>query len=119
MTDFRMPLDWDWSSTKTAGRPHTVYVHLDGRGLPLYVGCTANLDQRTATHRSQAEWWPQVVEIRVIGTWSKEIALAVERGIIERFQPQYNGTFTKEWEAWLDRRRSRSPIVTTAPGQVA
>lgn len=119
MADFVMPLDWDWGSTKTAGRQHTVYAHLNARGIALYVGCTADLDGRTAAHRSQAEWWPQVVEVRIIGTWSKEIALAVERGVIERFQPPYNGTFTKKWEAWVDSRRGRTPIVTTAPGQVA
>jgi hypothetical protein len=92
------PLDWDWPRTRGVGLEHTVYAHLDAAGRPLYVGCTADLNRRTTQHRSKAPWWPQVAEVRVIGTWpTKQLALAVEQGVIARFHPPHNIKGTPRW----------------------
>lgn len=111
MSDTWYPLDPPWHAKYG---PHTVYMHLTVDGRVLYVGCTANLEQRTATHRANAPWWPEVAEVREIGTWTRKLALAVEWGLIDRFSPPHNFVGTSAWRRDMfdrHRRLAQRPVV--------
>lgn len=84
--------------------PHDVYIHVAESGTVLYAGCTKDLEKRTATHQRVSKWWPYVVDVVVIGTWPRDIALAVEKGLIVHYDPPGNYVGTPAWRANLRER---------------
>lgn len=94
-----------WGEPDTT--PHTVYVHLAADETVLYAGCTNDLAARTAAHRRQAKWWPMVAEVREVGVWPREIALAVEKGLIAHYDPPGNYVGTPAWRKNLAEERFR------------
>jgi hypothetical protein len=72
-------------------RPHVIYVHCDASGTVLYVGCTVNLAQRTAAHKSQSRWFSQVASIEIDSVQPNGmLALYREREVIREHEPAYN-----------------------------
>lgn len=111
MSEYLYPLAPVWHDKYG---PHTVYVHLTADGRVLYVGCTKDMEKRQATHLREAPWWPEVAEVREIGTWSRLVALGVEWGLIDRLSPPNNFVGTPAWRRdMIDRHRrlAQRPIV--------
>lgn len=77
-------------------RTHFVYQAYDADGLLLYVGCTGNPGARYKAHMAgngDARGWfdPFVVSWRVRGPYTKPVAFALERELINDLQPIWNG----------------------------
>lgn len=87
--------------------PHTVYLHIDAAGNVLYVGCTENLEQRTAAHSPHAKWWPEVATVETDSVQpSFDAGRARERELIWRYDPPFNTWGTPH--AAADRAWSRA-----------
>lgn len=70
--------------------PFTVYRQYDSDGVLLYVGCTDNLDRRTAEHRRNSPWWSQVGRIESELLPNHAAARAEEWRLIKTADPLYN-----------------------------
>lgn len=71
--------------------PHWVYVHFDKDDTALYVGMTADLEQRLANHRSRSMWFKDIDRVHTYGplsTW--RIAHEIECLAIRAWAPKYN-----------------------------
>lgn len=69
----------------------TVYKHIGADDRLLYVGCTGNLAQRTATHRYRAAWWSQVVKVEPVAEFAvRADALGYELALIIELSPEHN-----------------------------
>lgn len=68
----------------------------------LYVGCSGNVKQRMAAHRSQSRWYDQMVHVRVRVYPTREQALAVEARAIKLLKPEFNNPAGKR-EAMMKR----------------
>lgn len=71
-------------------KEHTVYRLFAADGYLLYVGCTSNLRDRLANHKTHKDWWPQVARVesetypdRARGLWAEREAIVTEA-------PRYN-----------------------------
>jgi len=71
-------------------KAYTVYRLYDAEHNPLYVGATANLEQRIAHHRSQREWWPEVASVETETFPSLGTAIDAELARIKTLTPRYN-----------------------------
>lgn len=67
-----------------------LYRFYDKGGALLYVGITANLDERFAHHERFKPWWPQVAKKRVEWFDSRPPALVAELAAIKAERPLYN-----------------------------
>lgn len=63
---------------------------MDADGKTLYIGCTANVDRRTQSHRLGAPWWKQVQTMTVERYPTKREARQAEAAAIYAEQPPYN-----------------------------
>lgn len=101
------PPNWAEIATK----PATVYRMFGTSGELLYIGVTVNLAQRTALHRSQSPWWPEVATVtsedfgdRLDAEVAESLAIRNERPVYNRAQPTADsrlakGTLTRAvWE---------------------
>jgi predicted GIY-YIG superfamily endonuclease len=77
-------------STKP-GRCYFVYQVLDKIGTVLYVGCTANPDERWRMHRhDKPELATHAARFRLRGPYTHPVALSIERAAIRRINPLFN-----------------------------
>lgn len=67
-----------------------LYRFFDEGGTLLYVGITANLDERLAHHERFKPWWPQVAEKRVEWFDTRPPALVAELTAIKTEHPLHN-----------------------------
>jgi predicted GIY-YIG superfamily endonuclease len=69
-----------------------VYRLFDAGGTLIYVGSTADLDQRMSQHRSARRWWPQVDPARTTVVWfaTRAEAEAAEVSAIRAERPVHN-----------------------------
>jgi excinuclease UvrABC nuclease subunit len=71
--------------------PLTVYLHHAHDGSVLYVGCTSNLEQRTADHRRRARWRKSIARVEIDGIYiGYDAGVSRERELIGQHQPPYN-----------------------------
>ena len=71
-------------------QPTALYRFFDADGALLYVGITANLEQRWAAHERDKVWWPDVAEKTVEWHGTRPAALAAELAAIKAEAPRYN-----------------------------
>lgn len=81
----REPVDYD--------RPTYNYKAFDSYGLLLYVGCSLNVKNRLAAHRTGSQWWRFAETVGVLGPWDRAEALRRERHSIENEGPYFNSSF--------------------------
>lgn len=113
MIDF--PAPWPYLCDKDDIADNTVYLHLDSEGRVLYVGCSRNVAQRSKKHASRSRWWPEVVEVREVGTWTRRLALGVEKGLIVQYDPPGNYVHTPPWRLdMFDRKRGVERVNSRA-----
>jgi hypothetical protein len=75
---------------EVARKGHILYRFYDNLGELLYVGITADFDNRAKEHQSQKTWWPEVARSRIEHVASRRELLALERLVIIRERPRYN-----------------------------
>lgn len=86
--------------------PTAVYrLHNASREL-LYVGITANLDQRFADHRSDKPWWPEVKWASVEWFEDRPTAAQAEAEQLAAENPPYNRAGTIH----MDKRSLRDEV---------
>lgn len=86
--------------------PTAVYrLHNASREL-LYIGITANLDQRFTDHRFDKQWWPEVRWASVQWFEDRPTAARVEAEQLAAENPPYNRAGTIH----LDRRAMRDEV---------
>lgn len=88
-------------------RTHFVYRAFDREGELLYIGCTSNLDQRRAAHRSTSDWYPYAASFRIAGPFDRETALRIEKQAIETEGSWFNGT-SEDRRHWLRWNRAHT-----------
>lgn len=71
-------------------QPTALYRFFDADGALLYVGITADLEQRWTKHQSEKPWWPDVAEKTVAWHDDRPSALAAELEAIKTEAPRYN-----------------------------
>lgn len=71
------------------GRTYVYRLFGDNDEL-LYVGCTAYLAERLATHRQQKPWWREVRRYTATSYWPRAEALKAEWEAIQTERPKYN-----------------------------
>lgn len=71
-------------------RPAAVYRHINADGATIYIGCSVNPIQRTATHTSASPWIRDVASISIEWFDTIEAALAAEAALIEAESPIHN-----------------------------
>ena len=81
-----------------------MYRAWDSEDRPLYVGCTGNIKQRRANHRSTSEWFKYAVRFDMIGPFEKAAGLVKEQEHILSLRPLFNALPEHAMET---RRRSR------------
>lgn len=69
-----------------------LYRFYDEGGALLYVGITADLEQRRAAHERDKPWWPDVAEKTVEWHDTRLLALAAELEAIRSEAPRHNVT---------------------------
>ncbi|WP_371799109.1 GIY-YIG nuclease family protein [Streptomyces sp. NBC_01707] len=67
-----------------------LYRLYDEGGALLYVGITADVDQRMVAHRYDKPWWPDVTRTEVQWHDSRPVALAHELQAIRAESPKHN-----------------------------
>lgn len=72
------------------GRTHFVYLAFDQAGELLYIGQTRRPHSRAEAHRSSSPWFQDAARFRMLGPYSKSVALTLERRLIEQRQPAHN-----------------------------
>lgn len=95
-----------------------VYLLRNAEGEIVYIGQAGNVAQRLRTHyhaatkgahreirRRTLEWLPSVRDVEVRGPFHPCDIHAVERGLIEQYQPRGNRMFTIA-HGWTPRRAS-------------
>lgn len=96
--------------------PHFVYRCFDEDGRLLYVGCTANLNRRFTTHRSQSRWSSRMATVALIGpfvgTNARRRAMARETEVIAAERPLFNLT-AERWS--LARHRAQTAYLHANP----
>jgi excinuclease UvrABC nuclease subunit len=70
--------------------PNWVYRAFGESGRLLYVGLTANPEQRMSGHRSSSRWWREATFIRFTRYPDRPSATAAERTAIALEDPRYN-----------------------------
>lgn len=70
-------------------QPTALYRFFDADGALLYVGITADLEQRWSSHQRKP-WWPDVAEKTVEWYATRPVALAAELEAIRSEAPRYN-----------------------------
>lgn len=75
-----------------AGAPTVVYHLWSEDETLLYVGITGRLKRRLAEHAQSKPWWGDVANVTVKVYPQREQALAVEKYVIETYDPPYNFT---------------------------
>ena len=98
---------------KPEGKDFAVYYHVGTMNEVLYVGYSADILTRTATHRVSSAWFKDVVRIDVSWFGRSFEALTFEANEINRLQPPFNKrkqcrppkgkTFLDEIEAFLEK----------------
>ncbi len=86
-----------------------LYRFFDESGALLYVGITANLEERFAHHERYKEWWPQVAERRVQWFDTRPPARAAELQVIHDERPVHN----VNGAPWAAGRRDLEPEERT------
>lgn len=86
-----------------------LYRFYDEGGALLYVGITANPEERFAHHRNYKAWWPEVARTAVEWFDSRRPALAAELQAIHDEQPTHNINGTP----WGASRRELNPDERT------
>ena len=79
-----------------ANVPHVVYRCMSVNDETVYIGCTSNLDQRMALHRSDERsrrWLPVVDRIVTETHPDRRTALDAERAAILAERPLFNSNF--------------------------
>lgn len=77
---------------------HYVYTLLDGEGVPIYVGRTANVATRIRGHYSEArgnstpgqrkaEWFFRTRSLLITGPYTYDMSYRIECGRIEHLKP--------------------------------
>lgn len=69
-----------------------LYRLYDASGQLLYIGISANLEERWKVHAMTKSWWPSVARKEVTWIPSWEQALEEEERAIREEGPRYNGT---------------------------
>jgi predicted GIY-YIG superfamily endonuclease len=93
-----------------------VYVMRDAEGRAVYVGSSADIDKRIATHAAQAPWWPQVDTVERIEVSSRALAFHRERELIDELKPERNRMSANGRKA---RSRDAGPVVRPRPEALA
>ena len=75
---------------ETYRRDHWVYKAYDASGRALYIGCTNNRNERWATHRRHAPWYPLATRFVQVGPFTKAKGFAIEAESIFAEQPAFN-----------------------------
>ncbi|MEU2443522.1 GIY-YIG nuclease family protein [Streptomyces althioticus] len=70
-------------------QPTALYRFFDADGALLYVGITADLEQRWSSHQRKP-WWPDVAKKTVEWHDTRPVALAAELEAIKSEAPRYN-----------------------------
>jgi hypothetical protein len=86
-----------------------LYRFYDEGGALLYVGITANTEERFAHHKNYKAWWPEVAETTIEWFDSRPPALAAELRAIHDERPVYNINGTP----WASARRELEPEERT------
>lgn len=86
--------------------PHYVYEMYDEAGICLYVGCTSNISQRLAQHRTTKTWWDEIATLNVARHRNYISGSVAERSLIQALQPINNEVFTESRKpgGWETRR---------------
>lgn len=71
-------------------KPAAVYRHINADGATIYIGCSVNPIQRTATHTSASPWIRDVASIIIEWFDTVDAALAAEAAMIEAEAPIHN-----------------------------
>jgi len=69
---------------------HVLYRFFDAEGNLLYIGQTAGIGTRFASHGRKKHWWASVVRIDVEHFPDRESVMAAERAAIESEGPLHN-----------------------------
>jgi predicted GIY-YIG superfamily endonuclease len=72
--------------------PVSVYRLFDADDQLFYVGCSQDVGTRLSSHRSERDWFPEVVRTVVVAFSTREEALAAELVAIRTEDPMYNVT---------------------------
>lgn len=87
-----------------------LYRMYDASDALLYVGMSINLPSRLAQHRSQQDWWPDVVRVEVEHFAGRKAAAAAEMAAIAAEAPQHNvhSGSCVSWDTLEDREEGRA-----------
>ncbi|MDH6189199.1 GIY-YIG catalytic domain protein [Streptomyces sp. ADI96-15] len=88
-----------------------LYRLYDGDGTLLYIGITADVEQRMRGHRSDKPWWPAVARTELEWHPTRTVALVEELQAIQREKPLHNLAGTPQGHK---RRELEDREVTTA-----
>lgn len=69
--------------------PHHVYVHLNAKGEPIYVGRTSDPDARPRDDRKR-EWMTDSSEVLLSPAMPFEAAMWMETALIQTMAPRHN-----------------------------
>ena len=69
---------------------HYLYRHFDVKGILLYVGISHHAVLRTAAHKNNSMWFPEIARIEITNYPSKEDAARAERAAIIEEKPIHN-----------------------------
>ncbi|WP_049566820.1 GIY-YIG nuclease family protein [Streptomyces sp. SBT349] len=94
-----------------ASAPTTLYRLYDAEGVLLYVGITANREQRWEGHRRSSSWWKQVARKELSSYPSRKLAVIAERNAVRKELPVHNVEYT-----YPDQ--PKSVAVTLYPQQI-
>jgi hypothetical protein len=96
----------------------TVYKHVSHANRVLYVGCTSNLDKRTAAHSAASPWFSDVAEVVPVEQHTdRPAALAAELALIGELCPPYNTTGTGRHvrKVWRDGPADEPAVIPPLP----
>lgn len=77
---------------------YVVYEARDSDGTVMYVGRTWRLLRRLGEHRRVAAWVAEVDVVKLHHCPSGEHMVNLERALIRKYQPEFNGTERKPME---------------------
>jgi predicted GIY-YIG superfamily endonuclease len=84
-------------ATKQA--PAAVYRHFNAAGEILYIGMTANPEERERCHSFCSRWFADVERIELEWFPTRAEAFAAERRAIRAETPPFNQTWGKQWDS--------------------
>ncbi len=99
-----------WSLTPDS--PHWVYELFDTDGRYLYIGCTAQPENRLGGHKFRKDWWGEVSHMSLTKYINAAEGFAAESAAIRANQPKYNVQLTTTYGAggWATRRTNAQQL---------